>query len=265
MFDRLFSWISGKEKTPPKRRLVPLVEDPRHTKVELLCDAYVFEPADFADLAKASAEVEALHPGMRALSTLDDINQAFYTNAHTIQTYDFDQTDGHDLSSLPQEVFEDGEHLGYFTRAEEFPLRRKNFERGMVSAARSLKKLHWIETNTEDSLTEINTNPDLAIDPVAFIQAVPVRRSSELVAAFPNGYFAQDLSPFEIADLAERLEVVGAHLWAIGASYLAFRLDKGMHRDAIGPILSDVYIDADLLGFFNALGGQEHMILRYTE
>jgi hypothetical protein len=51
-------------------------------------------------------------------------------------------------------------------------------------------------------LFTINSAPDAVLDRETYVQIVPVARACELVAAFPNGYFGDHLTPMELYALA---------------------------------------------------------------
>ncbi len=75
------------------------------------------------------SHLSAKHPEHRVLMTLDDPGQAAYTSGHTIRVHMLDDVDGYDLSRLPKDVFEDGEHQGYLTTLDEFPIRLENLRK----------------------------------------------------------------------------------------------------------------------------------------
>ncbi|MEP3346406.1 MAG: hypothetical protein ABJN34_15245 [Litoreibacter sp.] len=229
--------------------------------------AYVLELNTFAELRSACMLVEGMHPKHRALATLDDLGQALYTSGHAIVSHDLDRVEGHDLSNLPSDVFEDGDHVGYFSTPEEFALRAENFRSERQTQPVSGKTLDWVDANTGASLDQVNASPETLLDQVSVIMAVPVERACDAIAAFPNGYFSCDLSPFEMYALCEKMEEVGYDLFAIGASYLAFEARDGAGSGAGGmsEILTSLYVGPDLDALISSLEMQSYVILRYTE
>jgi len=242
--------------------LLPLQGHPLEKRVTLLCEAYVLKPALLCEIRSACRQVEAMHPNHRALATLDHVTQAFYTNGHAVGMYELDNLEGHNLDALPPTAFEDGEHLGYFTTKDEFPFRVANFNAQLIEHPVSDKTLGWVDANTNQSVDQVNAQPDSLVHQPCIVMAVPVAQACETVMAFPNGYFSPDLNPFEVYRLCAALEAKGYALFAIGASYLAF--ERAEDAQDVSEILNALYVDPDLSGLSRALNGQPYLILRYT-
>ena len=256
--------LSGGRKVPAVDPvLVPLADHPLKKRVTLLCDAYVLTPTSLAEVHRACQMVEGLLPKHRALATLDEVSQAFYTNGNAVQMHDLDSVEGYSLDTLPDAVFENGEHIGYFSTKEEFPLRVSNFKSRLETQSQSDKKLNWLDANTGLSVDEANAQADDLIDDPCIVMAVPVALRYETIMAFPNGYFGSDLSPFEVYRLCQRLEAANYQLFAIGASYLAFEA-VGQAGD-ISQILNELYVSPEIKALAKVLSKQPFLILRYTE
>ena len=78
------------------------------------------------------------------LYTLDDLGQACYTSMHACLTHGLNDSDGHDLSQLSSECFEDGEHKGYLSRKEEFYIREANFRKKAKDVSLETVGIHGI-------------------------------------------------------------------------------------------------------------------------
>ena len=226
------------------------------TFTTMLCDGYVIEDVGAMDeLVAIVREKAALHPGHHLLATLDDLDQSFYTSGHAIDKHRMDNIEGHDLSAVDRAVFKVGEHPGYLTTKSEFFIRRENFLKTVATAtfAEVTGKLTWRRDERHLDFFALNARPGSVLDATIYLQIVPVARACDAVAAFPNGYFSPDLTPFEVHAVARHLEEkYGYGLLGIGASYVAFepRMPLSefsarslaadllkLHRDASGPAL----------------------------
>jgi hypothetical protein len=212
--------------------------------------------------------VAARHPQARLLASLDNLGQAGYTAFHAIDTHGLDDTEGHDLSALPPACFEKGAHLGYLSTPEEFPIRLANMRAGLADAAQRVERLSWTDPNQNVTIDQVNFDPDAVVHGPGIVQAVPVHSSADLIAAFPNGYFTDDLTPYDIHALAASLDAIGYELIALGASYLAFW--GPAERDPAtmaqrSAIVAGLYEGADIDALNESLAGARHLILRYTQ
>lgn len=211
----------------------------------LLCDGYVVNGATSMQAFLAGFhEASAAHPTHKLLATLDNLGQAFYTSGHAIELHKFDQTDGHDLSEIDPAALMDGEHLGYLTTASEFGIRRSNVlsKAEHISFAGLAAKLFWKNDDPEGpDFFELNSNPVDALDPEMLVQIVPVGAACEMICAFPNGYFASDLTPFENYALSRHLEEgYGYALFGIGASYIGFLKTRALDDAEHTALTSDL-------------------------
>ncbi|HWU94747.1 MAG TPA: hypothetical protein VN029_04070, partial [Sphingomonas sp.] len=223
--------------------LIPFAEDKPHSFNELLCDG-VAAPGlgSFAELLALHARLQVERPEVRVLASLDDRGQAEYTSGHAIEDSDLDSTEGHDLSGLGPDAFEDGAHRGYLSTPEEFPIRLANLRARPAEVDESRETLAW-EGEAHDILAA-NRDPDAVLrietEQVLF-QFVPVTQAADALAAFPNGYFSCDLDPFESHALARHLEAEhGLGLFGVGASYLGFRSTAPLDAGAAARLAADV-------------------------
>jgi hypothetical protein len=244
-----------------------------------LCDGVVAKGvADFASVLRLHADLAIAHPGCRVLVSLDQLGQACYTSGHACDHHELDSVEGHDLSALPPECFEDGDHIGSFTTPAEFPLRLRNLWR--LAAAVSLDDvrhhLPWETPGDANSLLHINGAPDAALalgrKDELIAQFVPVERAADALAALPNGYFTPDLNPMQNHVLALHLENhFGLALFGVGASLLGFRRDAPLSEDEgaeLAAQLSGLYAEtppAAVPALAQLLTGRHWLLLRYTE
>lgn len=259
--------------------LVPFTQAKPRTFGPLLCDGLTARNlSSFADLLVLHTRLQQEHPDHRVLASLDDLGQASYTAGHGVDYYELDAVEGHDLSGLGPEVFENGKHQGYLSTPAEFPIRLAN----LLERARDIRfeavfgLLDWETSGDANDLVTINTDPEAALriakEQDVLFQFAPVRSAAEAIAAFPNGYFQSDLSPMQNLVLARRLEAAyGLSLFGIGARLLGFRRETGLGEDrarALANELAALYANtpptaADELA--RLLTGRDWLLLRYTE
>lgn len=274
---KLPGWLKGKGRSqdapvpaqPDTPRRPVLTTDPRDAGgLTTLCPTYVIHPTGFEDLRHWRQMVAARHPEARLLASLDNLGQAGYTAFHALETHGLDATDTHDLSTLPQSCFEDGAHLGYLSTHEEFPLRLANFQAGRAKAPARDGKLSWVDPDQQVCVDQVNADPDAVVHGPGIVQAVPVACAADLIAAFPNGYFDGDMTPFDVHALATCLDEIGYELIASGASYLAFWGPAELDPATIArrsSIVAALYDRADIDALNASLAGARHLILRYTQ
>lgn len=260
-------------------KLVPFAEARPLTFCELLCDGVTAHHLScFAELMAVHASLQRERPDLFVLATLDDLAQACYTCGHSTYVNELDDIEGHDLSALPEDLFEEGEHPGYLSRPAEFPIRLANLlEKARSVEVGQLAGLLNFATGGEGSdLVAINRDPDRALriqeEKEVLFQFVPVASAADSIAAFPNGYFRSDLDPMQNHALAGHLEgAYGLALFGIGASYLAFRSKGALSGDAARSLageLAALYAGtpstaaADLA---RLVVGRDWLLLRYTE
>ncbi len=259
--------------------LVPFSQAKPRTFSPLLCEGLTARNlSSFADLLGLYARLQQDRPDARVLASLDDLGQASYTSGHGTDYHGLDEVEGHDLSGLGLEVFENGEHQGYLSTPAEFPIRLAN----LLARARDIRLeavfgfLDWETSGDANDLVTINTDPEAALGIArkqeVIFQFAPVRSAAEVIAAFPNGYFQSDLSPMQNLVLARRLEAEhGLSLFGIGARLLGFRCESALGEDrarALATELAALYAKtpptaADELA--RLLTGRDWLLLRYTE
>ena len=256
---------AAKSTSKRSKQPVPLAESELGRKFTLLCEAYVGHPNSFEDLRHWRQMVANRHPEQQILCSLDDLGQAHYTSFHAVETFALDETDGHDLSHKGADQFEDGAFVGTLSGPEDFPIRLANFRNNVAD---DLGALGWTDPNTGLSISAVNADPDAVVGDPALFQVVPVDRSAEMVAAFPNGYFAGDWNPLQICILAAELEEIGYHLIAIGASNIAFWADHVPDDVTVAKrsaIVGGLYEQPDIDALNAGLGEARHLILRFTQ
>lgn len=234
--------------------------------VSLLCEGYKLE-GEFllSDIADFIRKTRSTHPDHILFATLDDERQAAYTCGHASDTHDLDNTEGHDLSSLPRAAFEDDdrtEHMGYLSLPEEFPIRHSNFMKkasgttlgGMDGEIYWHEEAYGLPLLTRDTL-----NPEQS-ETQSFVQIVPVKTAAEALAAYPNGYFSSDFTPFQNYALAQHIsQTFKFDLFGVGASYLGFMAEEALTADAAQALAQF------LVRFFNAYEGDKPLTELLTE
>ncbi|ABC30704.1 hypothetical protein HCH_03986 [Hahella chejuensis KCTC 2396] len=243
---------------------------------DFLCDRYhITEINSFEELLVAYRELAASHPDCRFLLTLDDLGQACYTAMHSTQSHDLDNTDDFDLSKLPPECFEDGEHKGYLSHKDEFPIRRRNMEAKLKEHTLADVIARGVSLNEDapEDIEDVNADPLSILDAETYLLKVPVTASHETIFAFPNGYFTCDLNPFENVVLAKHLDDhFGYQLMGLGASYLAFLKTKPLDHNAIQQLidtLDQIYrdeFDDEMKEMLRGIiSNSSVLVLKYTE
>lgn len=244
---------TGNESTPDtEKRVAPVLQKisdhPRHGVQDVLCDGYVLTGAQDLDVVQiTSARLEKDAPGHKVLAVLDDPNQALYTNMHACMKHDLD--------------------------ADDFDAQLDLFRTKPKPKFEALKgRLSWFDDEDYPSPLRVTQDTKLIVDEEVLLFLVPVAKASEMIAAFPNGYFAGDLDPFENFALADHLaRSYGLQLMGMGASYMALRKNAPLTDEECQQISRDVLsiygADADpkkLMSFAKNIGSSQFLALRYT-
>ena len=175
---------------------------------EMICNGFLItEIETFDQLINAYDEYSRKFPGDSILVSLDNLGQAQYTSMHSTMFHDLDDIEGHDLSSIDPNAFEEGEHVGYLSTISEFFIRENNFKSNLkdvtfLDACSRGLELDDVELSL---MEEIHASPKLVLDERVVMLVVPVREPSLALCACPNGYFSSDLNPFENYALAAYL------------------------------------------------------------
>lgn len=226
---------------------------------------YIFNIGQLADIADWNEVVEyTIEQHLKdtensVLTSFDDSHQASYTSMH---------------ASMNDELYCDSEidpeTKEYYLECFEYRLKvLRTFNN---SENCELFEKIALTPNELMILTKINHNPFLACDANIEINKVPVKKSQELLAAFPNGYFSCDLDPFENFKLAEILdEQFGYRLMSIGASFLAFARPTHLQTNEINLLqdfLAKLYqIEnlSNLNDLMEKIAKNKYLILSYVE
>jgi hypothetical protein len=259
--------------------LIPFLQGRPRTFVVFLCDGLSARGvASFSGLLDLQLRLQAERPNVRVLASLDDLGQACYTSGHGADLHGLDDTEGHDLSGLSSEAFDEGEHRGYLSTPSEFPIRLANLRRlaADVGLDQIAGVLPWNTDDDANDLVSINRDPEAALqiadeDPVVFLYA-PVEAGADAIAAFPNGYFSSDLNPMQNHALARHLEAkFGLVLFGLGSRFLGFRRATALtdHVAAqLGAELVGLYKDAPSEAaqtLARLITGRTWLLIRYTE
>lgn len=209
---------------------------------DFLCDRYrVLSLADTADFVATYRALKAAKPDCSFLLTLDDLGQACYTSMHAKQRYDLDHTEGHDLSTLDPDCFEDGEHQGWLTTRQELFIRRGNIEArlGQASLADVVGKGITLFDASVEEFISANESILNCVDEDAFLLEVELPHSYQAIYAFPNGYFTDDLNPFENVVLARHMaDEFGYELVGMGASLVAFLPEQALDEETCSRLVA---------------------------
>jgi len=262
-------------------QLTPFSQFPNKRFGDFICDGVIAEHlSDFAALREVHRQLQAKHPGERVLATLDNPGQAVYTSGHAINKHMLDDIEGHDLSALGPECFEDGEHCGYLTTLAEFPIRLANLRARAAQTTFSDASgvLFWENSDDEGptSPDAVMRDPDDALRmghlPEVHFQFVPVTAAADALVALPNGYFTSDLTPMQSYAVAQHLEHSHAlALFGVGASYLGFSRHSELTPNEAAALALDIVTLYDhapgdaVQRLANALVGKDWLLLRYTE
>jgi hypothetical protein len=260
-------------------KLTPFSESKPQTFNKLLCDGITAQYLTrYDELLVLHTQLQHENPECRVLASLDDLAQACYTSGHGTDVYGLDSVEGHDLTGLSAEVFEEGTHQGYLSTPAEFKIRLANLQRqaSTVDFAQVSGVLDWETSSEAHDLIALNRNPDEALqielENQVIFQFVPVARAADALAAFPNGYFTADLNPMQNYVLACHLEAAhGLTLFGVGARFLGFRMAKALDQikaHALATELAGFYRGSTMAQtkeFSHLLVGKDWLLLRYTE
>ena len=266
---------------PGPTRLIPLRDDDKKRLRDLLCDGVIAENlGSFEALCETYEDLQAERSERQVLVTLDNPYQAVYTSGHATDKHSLDDVEGHDLTGLPPECFEDGEHLGYLTTEAELPIMLANLK--TLSAKTTFEDacglLPWKggdpeAPSTPDALIE---SPSKALEPELirefYFQFVPVDESADALAALPNGYFKSDLTPMQSYAVARHFDAHhGFRLFGVGASNLGFVRSSALddvEAEALAIDIAKLYLDTPddaVQRLSHALIGKRWLLLRYSE
>lgn len=272
-------WRRKPKPGPADLKMTPFSEGKPRTFNEIICDGVAAQNlGSFAALLELHAKLQAEHPDVRVLASLDDLGQAAYTSGHATDVHDLDSLEGHDLTGLDPALFEDGEPPLFLTTPEEFPYRLAN----VLEKAKDKRfsdacgVLEWDFPDTQSSPLLANHDPETVLmidrEQDVLFQFVPVERAADALAAFPNGYFTSDLDPFQNHALALHLEKsYGLALFGVGSRFLGFRSDAPLRPDQARGIASDMAAlyegtpEAAVEEMTDLLTGRDWLLLRYTE
>jgi hypothetical protein len=225
-----------------------------------LCDAWVVRDVPTFDgfIAIYDEKATAAPAGHHVFSSFDWYDQACYTSGHARGKYELDPDD--DIEG-PEAKFA-ASHKLFMAQTGD-----TDFE-GLA------QRLLWPDGDEESpSLEDLNTNPDQCLDAYMVMQIVPVAVAEDALSAFPNGYFSDDLTPFEVHALAAHFRThYGFRLIAIGAACLCLLRDVALTSVEAMAVASDVFAlheppqdgqTAD--GLAAILTAKRHLILSYVD
>lgn len=197
---------------------------------DFLCDRYaVLSLADTPDFVASYRALKAAKPNSSFLLTLDDFGQACYTSMHAKERFALDRGD---------ESSDDGSGL---TFRHELFVRRANIEAhlGQASLDQVIAKGILLFDASVEEFISANENIVNCVDEEAFLLEVELPHSYQAIVAFPNGYFDDDLNPFENMLFAKHMaDEYGYELVGMGASLLAFLPEQPLDEAACASLVA---------------------------
>jgi hypothetical protein len=252
------------------------LEPDTNSRYSFVCESYLLRDMD-GDILQCWHVLKAAHPGHAFLFMLDDYGQSCYTSMHAVDYHDLDDTEGQDLSHLPPDCFEDGEHKGYLSTPAELPFRMAAFYQRLADVTMDdvMAKRISLFGDPEEQFNPIEAGRNLfaIMDEPHRVLKAPLAHGYETVMVFPNGYFSDDLSPFENYVLAKHLEEnFGYVLIGMGASKLAYARTRALDEpetrtlmDLLQSIYRDEFAPARQDMLKQAIGDNDILVLRYSE
>lgn len=217
-------------------------------------------PVSVDELLAFIRAAAAQHKGYYLRATLDDMNQAGYTSAHSQNKYDL-------------YYGEEDEDLDFKVRLERFLATKTVWMADNATGHVLDSERGWEGGEPHIDILAANQNPDLFLDREISVSILPCHHSEDVMASFPNGYFVGDLGPFENHELAKYMRTEhGFDLFGIGASYLGF-LSKnaldGSGAKALAADMARLYEAAEANvtteEIAKVLTGKDRLFLRYSE
>lgn len=192
------------------------------TPADIFIQGQIEKVDTWQDVVNYILSENEVHTGQYVLSSFDDINQAGYTSMHA--------STGNELNYRPECTDIDYDSPQYYHN--EFNYRLNVFRTHTQQALSALTGKISLTDVDITILTKINSEPMLVCDMPIRLDKVPVSKSSELLAFFPNGYFSCDFNTFENKALSEHLSHhFNYQLISIGASVLAFARKEPLKAD----------------------------------
>ena len=242
--------------------MVCVIPDEGKSVEDIFSIGVVQEVQDWQAVVDYVVKENGATPSSRILVSFDDYHQACYTSMHA--------SNGDRLCYSPEQENVDYDSPKYYQDEFEHFLHVIRTSGKLDFSALSGK----IRLTEEDVkiLTVVNMNPLAVCDLPVRLLRVPVEKSSELFAAFPNGYFTCDFNTFENKALCEHwTEAFGYQLIGIGASFLVFARKEPLTEAQAGAVVAQM---AGLYGLDNeqflaplkeVLMRQNYMFLPYVE
>ncbi|CAH0533346.1 hypothetical protein VST7929_01212 [Vibrio stylophorae] len=220
-------------------------------QAERCCCAEVSNiPASWPEFCEQYWQIQARYPQAQILFSLDDYPQACYTSMHSISANNLDDNTDCDTSAFAQDM-DQGDYCGDDEEHFQFMMIKQNLAR-LVQATpvESLYVERWdffgeYGSHEQDYLA-FYQHPSRIMDiEEAHLFVVPVEENHLSLAAFPNGYWTDNLSPQQNARLAQLLKTqFGLHLFAIGAMFIGFIKTRNLsttEQDALYQLCVTMY------------------------
>lgn len=199
------------------------------------------------------------YPDQCLFGIIEDLGQASYTSSHAMNSNELDDIDPETQEGLHPdsfEIFKAGEAPEFvgMRHPSEFPIRHKIFMNFVsdTGPADWHNSMMWDDgrSGCPTILVGSKKRPEVERwgwhrESLTYVMRVPVMAACEALAAFPNGYFSDDIQPEGNYALAKALEEsFGLRLIGVGATYLGFMRDAPLttHEAAdFGQFLSPLF------------------------
>ncbi len=243
---------------------------------DFLSKNYHVSDFDVSSLFALIDRIEQAPPEHKVLVTLDDIWQASYTSFHASESYNIDFGSWLNEDSVDPAWLDGNFLIDDLPFEAYFKVRSLGFANGLQKTKFEDIFGHYLQiskTRIED-LFSANRNLVSLMAPETILMKVPVKHHYESIYAFPNGYFSDDLNPFEVFLYAKHMEEhFGYQLFGIGAQYLGFRKSRTLSDQELNDlmaILDRLYVDEGKDYGFSAfmraqIASSEYIILPYAE
>lgn len=242
----------------------------------LLCDGVSARNLEtFAELQRVYEQLQRERPECRILASLDGLDQAAYTSGHATDAFDLDPIDGPD-AGIFEEAIQESEASGYVDAPAALATRLANLCAKSVEWTSALGLLDWETAGDANDLVTVNGDPENALrlkdEKEILFQFVGVAHAADMIAAFPNGYFNEDLNPMQTHAIARHLEdAFGLGLFGIGSRFLGFCRAVPLEEEtatALTSFLVSLYAKVPqgaAAKLARLLVGRDWLLIRYTE
>ncbi len=183
---------------------------------------------DIEELLEFRDSYRAENPGRQTLYVLDNVQQANYTNMHTLDSNGLQRATSDDMSAAAWELYQDNYELTpeLFAKVVERNIQTLADETELPTNALLSPNLEEVE------LIECFRNLERVFPTPLLCATIATADPSMAVAAHANGYFSADLSPMQNYLLADKLRATfGLELFGLGSYLAAYVRDEPLSSD----------------------------------